>query len=141
MKIYFLLPGLLLAVTLFTACPKPGPVNPAFDLGKPFSLNQGQTKQTADDDLSITFDKVSADSRCPKDVVCIWAGRADCVFTVTKGGATETITLSTGDFSQGGSGQATFNGYTISLNSVDPQKTSTGEIPQKDYVATLTVSK
>lgn len=141
MKIYFLLPGLFTAAILFTACPKADSVPQKFDLGKPFTLNQGQTKQIAGEDFSIMFDKVSSDSRCPKDVVCIWAGRADCVFACAQGGASETVTLSTGDFSQGGSGQASFNGYTIVLNSLAPARTATGEVPQKDYTATLTVTK
>jgi hypothetical protein len=74
-------------------------------------------------------------------VQCIWAGRADCVFTITKGAATQTVTLSSGDLGQGGAGQATFNGFTITLNNIAPAKTTAGEIAEKDYIATLTVAQ
>lgn len=133
--------SLFISLLLFTACPKQGTQDPVFDLGKPFSIAQGQTMQTTDHALSIHFDKVSADSRCPQGVQCIWAGRADAVFTLKKGATSQTITLASGDFSQGGTGQATFSGYTITLNDIAPPKNATGEIAQKDYVATITVTQ
>jgi hypothetical protein len=131
--------SLLLAFTFLTGCPNPTPKNPTFYLGKPFNIAQGQTMQTADNALTIHFDEVSGDSRCPTGVQCIWAGRADCIFTLSKGSATQTITLSSGDFSQGGSAEAAFSGYTITLNDLSPPKPASGGIAQKDYVARVTV--
>ena len=141
MKQKFYLFSMLLIAALFSGCPDPAPKNPVFELGKAFSIMQGLTMQTADNDLNIYFDKVSGDSRCPENVECIWAGRADCLFTLTSNGDAESVTLSSGDFSQGGSGQASFKGYTITLKNIEPPKVANTEIEQKDYKATLTVTK
>src|SRR5690349_23098582 len=82
---------------LLTGCPKPGPKHETVQLGTAFTLAHDQTKQTSDGDLTIHFDKVSGDSRCPEGVQCIWAGRVDCIFTLTKGGASQVVNLSSGD--------------------------------------------
>lgn len=99
-KIYFF--SLLLIAAVFSGCPNQMPENPVFELGKAFNIAQGLTMQTADNALNIYFEKVSGDSRCPENVECIWAGRADCVFTLSSKDDSESVTLSSGDYSQGG---------------------------------------
>lgn len=47
-------------------------------LGKEFSLQIGQITQIDKGKLEIRFEKVLADSRCPKGVNCIWAGQVRC---------------------------------------------------------------
>lgn len=141
MRNLFLFSNLVVTLFLLNGCPAPAPKFPVFDLGKPFVIAQGATMQTADNALLIQFVNVTGDSRCPEGVQCIWAGRADCAFILTKGEVSESVTLSTGDFSQGGSGQATFNGYTITLNDVAPAARTGEPIKQEEYRATLTVTK
>jgi hypothetical protein len=55
-------------------------------LGKQFSLHIGQTASIASEGLKITFDDVTADSRCPKNVQCIWTGQVTCLLTMVKEG-------------------------------------------------------
>ncbi len=45
-------------------------------LGEEFELAVHQTAQITDENISITFQEVLEDSRCPVDVTCIWAGLA-----------------------------------------------------------------
>lgn len=41
-----------------------------------FELAVGETARLEDQDISIQFKAVTADSRCPSDVTCVWAGDA-----------------------------------------------------------------
>ncbi len=51
-------------------------------LGAEFSLQIGQSAQIAKEELEIRFEKVLADSRCPKGVTCIWAGEVRCLLKI-----------------------------------------------------------
>lgn len=52
-------------------------------------------------DVSIKFLEVVEDSRCPKDVNCIWAGRAIVKAEVTSNGKSEEKTLIFGEVKPG----------------------------------------
>lgn len=47
-------------------------------LDQEFTIPIDHTAIINQENLSIKFDKVTADSRCPKGAVCIWAGEARC---------------------------------------------------------------
>lgn len=66
------LAGLLLLASCGTSPAAPRSVR----LGEPFTLAPGQTAQVEGTGLSVTFEGVSADSRCPVDVTCVWEGDA-----------------------------------------------------------------
>ncbi len=40
-----------------------------------FDLRFGQTVTVASENLTVTFESVKQDSRCPSDVVCVWEGQ------------------------------------------------------------------
>ena len=131
-----------IASLLLLACPTPRECSIHFDLNKSFSLDHGATACAPDDKgLSIRFDSVSGDSRCPEGVQCIWAGRADAVLTLTHAGVSQKSTLSTGDFSQGGAGETTFSGFTVKLENVEPPAIQGQKIEQKDYKVRLVVTQ
>ncbi len=133
---------LIAALFLFTllACPNPRECNVHFDLNKSFSLDQASTACAHDDKgLSIRFDSIRGDSRCPEGVQCIWAGRADAVLTLSQGETSQTSILSTGDMSQGGAGETTFNGFKVKLENVEPPARQGQKIGQKDYKVRLVV--
>ena|SRR5690349_10300822 len=70
----------LTALSLTTACAATlVPGNPV-----EFELAVGETARLADQDVSIEFKAVTADSRCPSDVTCVWAG--DAALTLRLGG-------------------------------------------------------
>ncbi len=72
--------------------------------------------------MKVTFKGISEDSRCPKDVNCIWAGVAVAELEVM-GTATRPMTLSLASLDNKGRNyhqSADFNGYTITLTEVNP---------------------
>ena len=52
--------------------------------GAEFSLALGQTAALSGTGYRITFDRVTEDSRCPADVVCVWAGDAKIQLTIQR---------------------------------------------------------
>jgi hypothetical protein len=119
------------------------PVAPAakFRLERPFPLMAGQTGASVEEEgFTIKFEKVAADSRCPKDVECITAGKADVVLTLSKAGVSETTTL---PFTQtnGTSNVIDFNGHTVRVVGITPYKLKDKEIKPDGYTITLTVIK
>lgn len=45
-------------------------------LNQEFELSTGQSARVAGSDVVVTFEAVPADSRCPLDAQCVWAGNA-----------------------------------------------------------------
>lgn len=136
----------LIAVCVFLGCPTPKHCNISFNLNEPFTLDQGATACLIGGDFNLHFDQVSSDSRCPIGVQCVWAGRADVVLALatgveTQAVKTQSVTLASGDMSQGGAGETTFEGYTVRLENVAPPAQEGKKIEQKDYRVKLLVTK
>src|ERR1035437_4759143 len=71
----------------FTACPQASStVNESTSSDIVLSVGQ----KTKIGDTTITLNKITQDSRCPKDVQCIWAGVVTVNITLTD--ATHTVT-------------------------------------------------
>jgi hypothetical protein len=64
---------LLVALMICPACEK-------IEVGEPFNCKVG-TKYLIENQVVFTIDSIS-DYRCPKDVVCIWAGDVDLYFDI-----------------------------------------------------------
>ena len=47
-------------------------------LGQPFELRVGRSATVAGEGLTVSFEAVSSDSRCPTGVQCVWAPEAGC---------------------------------------------------------------
>ncbi|HEU0022967.1 MAG TPA: hypothetical protein VFR55_15045 [Dehalococcoidia bacterium] len=99
----------------------------------------GEKTPIAGTDLALTLIDVPEDSRCPRDVVCVWAGRATAVLGVELDGkdlGELSLTL------EGGAGSAleTIEGYTIKLLRLEPYPVSTGQILAEEYQATVSVT-
>ncbi len=62
-------------------------------LGEEFSLPIGQSVVITGEDLRIKFVEVSEDSRCAKDVTCIWAGRVIVVVEILTDGSPQQVML------------------------------------------------
>ena len=129
----------LLALLSSFGCTNPAPPPAKFKLDRPFPLMVGQTAASAEvQGLKIKFEKVAADSRCPKDVQCISAGAADVVLTLSKTGESETLTL---PFTQtnGTSNVTDFKGHTVRVVGITPYKLKDKVIKPDEYSITLTV--
>lgn len=89
-------------------------------------LKEGENKFLKEYEMNVTFKKISADSRCPVGVQCIWAGVATAEIEVM-GLATRPTTVSLSTLNDGQKGftkSRPFNGYQISLVSVTPEPTA-----------------
>lgn len=56
----------------------------AFD--QPFTLAPGDSVVVGAEHVRVAFDRVTADSRCPRDVQCIWAGEATVLARIAPNG-------------------------------------------------------
>lgn len=125
-------------VTAPARAPEAPALSHSVDLGEPFELGVGDTATVKGEGLIVIFNGVGEDSRCPIDVSCIWAGDAEVDVTISKSGyATLNTTLHTTLTPQ----SVSYNGYTVTLNDLDPDPVSTSTIDPGDYVATFTVTK
>jgi hypothetical protein len=110
----------------------PGNPSPS---GQTLSVRVGETAAVGTTGVTIAFDAVVSDSRCPLDVLCVWAGNGQLALTLTNGyGATTVDTLNTTVEPR----KTDFAGLEILLQGLAPYPT--GEpIDPGDYVATFRV--
>jgi hypothetical protein len=123
------------AVVIVTETPMPGA-----PLGLPLRLPGGQSV-LMETGLKITFEAVPEDSRCPKDVDCVWAGQAQVTLQVqAPGQSLATLTLITMP-DQTTPTPANYAGYNIELLDLAPYPQQLAEQPPlEQYLATLQVS-
>jgi hypothetical protein len=102
-----------------------------------FALRYGGTANLTDGSLSVRFDAVGEDSRCPTDVQCVWAGNGRISLAVQGAGASRNVSLNTTLDPH----SADVAGYRITLDSLAPAPVSTRTIEAKDYTAYLVISR
>ena len=86
-----LLLAVLMALLLVGSACRLGDIEAS--LGQEFSLAIGQKARITGENLEIRFKEVSEESRCARDVECIWAGRVVCLLEITQDGVLKEITL------------------------------------------------
>ena len=109
-------------------------------LATPFNLKQGQEVWLQGTSLRIKLVDVQ-DSRCPKNVTCVWAGNGAVKLDVSVSGRhKKTLTVNTSKL-PALPGDQTYFGYRISLVALNPYPgTSDGGKPVV-RVTTLTVTR
>lgn len=82
---------------LLVACSGRNPVDPPVTavLGEPVRVRLGQEVVMSSPAASIRFIAVPEDSRCPADVVCVWAGNARVSLRVMRDRVDTTVELNT----------------------------------------------
>lgn len=101
-----------------------------------FSLGVGQEARLGV--LRLMFTGVTEDSRCPSDVVCVWAGNAAVEIDVSLGmGPSVRYVLNTTVDPR----SADVGGYRITLLDLRPYPVSTSRIPPASYVATFRLQR
>jgi hypothetical protein len=109
-------------------------------LGESFSLRIGEAARIEDVDVTVTFQEVSGDSRCPKDVTCIQAGEAVVVLGMAStAGPSARLELAVPP--GGASPAATFESLQVVVLELEPQPESTKSIDASTYQATLRVTR
>ena len=109
-------------------------------LGREFKLNSGRQVTVKGTKLRIRFIAVENDSRCPRDVTCVWAGNAAVQLQLGTGKGSKTVTLNTSKSASFVS-EIEYHGYKVKLVDLSPYPRSDRKIAPGDYTATLLVSK
>lgn len=126
-------------VLVFSACTKVDTITAKPVLGSTVkaSVNYEIVFQEG---LKIEVTKIE-DSRCPKNVTCVWAGMAKVFFKLSDNGISKEATI---DF-ESKNNQTNFElgsqKYIIEVSDVLPYPENSGEISQKDYKVVLLVKK
>lgn len=97
-------------------------------------LRLGEERVVGESEVRVAFRAVLEDSRCPLDVVCVWAGNA--AIEIRLGGGTgreRTIVLNTGFEPRA----AESTGLLITLQSLSPTPRQGQSIRPEDYVVRL----
>lgn len=122
---------LLIAVLLsLTGCTS-SPPEPASADGT-HTVRYGATVTIAGKPVSFTD---ITESRCPKDVTCVWAG--DAAVRLEAGG--ESVVLHTN--ASAGPAEGKLAGLTITLVEVKPEPVTSSEPKKADYVVTIRTSE
>jgi len=105
-------------------------------LGQSFELRAGSSA-TVEGGLTIAFNGVKSDSRCPMDALCVWAGDAIVAVSLSQSGGDradrELHTASTGS-------EASYRAYSVKLVALAPYPRSDRPIRPQDYAATLAIT-
>jgi hypothetical protein len=105
-------------------------------LNTEFTLAPTQATRIDGTSLTVRFNAVSGDSRCPADALCIQGGSADVEITARSDGSTRDYELRTGDMRP-----VQHDGLTITLVQLAPYPFSSRTIQSGEYRATLKVSR
>ena len=106
--------------------------------GEEFTIKVGQQVAIKDTNLIIKFLRVGEDSRCPIDVVCVWAGNArlDVELRLSKKKKT-TVALNTTLLPREGQ----VKNFKVQLVRLSPGRRQDVPVPPTDYEATLVVAR
>lgn len=133
---------ILMAVIALCSCNKDdkqtaGPLD--FNLGDTVVVAMKEVKYNLTEDITIQFDSVVSDSRCPANADCIWEGNAEAQFIFTKNKSASKFILNThSSFTT----DTIISGYHIKLVQLDPYVLDINHLPkQSDYKATIIIKK
>src|SRR3954470_19153597 len=86
----------------------------AVDLGAPITLAPGETASVNGAGMKLRFVAVTEDSRCPRDLNCIWAGQVRAQFVIQQSRATLLVEILEGEST------VASGGYRVTLVQVEP---------------------
>ncbi len=110
------------------------------NLGEEFGLRFGQTAIITPPGLEVRFVDVVQDSRCPTNAVCVHAGRALILVSVTLNDVSLGLHELELDTNAGESTTKTIGNFLVRFVALDPQPLVDVKIDKADYTATLEVS-
>ena len=108
---------------------------PSVGLNENFELRPGSSAVISNA-FSVRFNRVTGDSRCPADAVCIQGGDAIVSITAIDDDALVDLELHTGSMAT-----VRYGSYTISLVQLQPYPFSSRTIQPDEYRATLKVTR
>ena len=132
--------GITLMVTSFS-CEKMDAFDTNLHINDTLKIKIGTTVWDNQHTSGLSFDSVVAESRCPADVVCVWAGYAAGKFTFRDATNEYTFTLSTINLNQPLLKRDTVvNGYKITLINILPYPDTRIKINPHERFALLRVT-
>jgi hypothetical protein len=127
--------ALAAAVALASACSS-SPTAPSIPLDRQFTVMPGERVRISGTGISLQFERVDGDSRCPADAICVLGGDAQVRLSVHDDGRAHHYALHTGN-----GAPVRHDGLTIALVELAPYPFSARPIGPADYRATLRVSR
>jgi hypothetical protein len=122
------------ALSVLVSCSS-SPTVPSVEPVREFVLQVGDAVEVSGTGLRVRFERVTSDSRCPADALCITAGDAVVAVTVARAGRpSEAFSLRTDR-----GNRAEIGDWGLSLTKLDPYPYSGRPIPAGDYKATFRV--
>jgi len=113
-----------------------GPTVPSVPQVQEFVLEVGESAVVSGTGLSVRFERVLSDSRCPADAICITAGEAVVAVSVGRNGhPVEDLSLRT----DGTGSRAVVGAWTLSLTKLDPYPFASRPAAPGDYKASFRV--
>lgn len=115
--------------------PKGGTLDPKNqpDSGN-ITLKVGQDKNLGN--FKVILESIASDSRCPEDVICIWAGEVTARVMLSYNGQSTRKEIKLNDTQQ-----VEFQGFYVSLTKVTPNTKSDRVIEQSDYSLTFHIER
>lgn len=111
--------------------PPPQPI----DLGADVTLAPGASATYRPAGIVVQFVSVVTDSRCPRDVTCMWAGEVKVLLSIQSNQKPPTR------HELLEAGHAISGDYRVTVVRVQPEPVSSGRIPPENYRATLQLQK
>ena len=106
--------------------------------GSPFELGVTETVEVDGTGWRITLVAITEDSRCPVDVVCVWAGQITAAFVAENTDGRFDLEITLGPLT---TAEAVVNGYRVTLLEVNPRPVSTIQISPQEYGVTVVVER
>jgi hypothetical protein len=111
-----------------------------FKMGAAFEIAANTALENCHHQITVTIQDIQ-DSRCPTDMVCIWAGMIVVEGQLQVGGQEYDLRLSNNRNASGFPEDFSMNEYTIKLIDVIPYPKSSGSQPVGGQSAILLISK
>lgn len=108
------------------------------DVNVAFRLSPGASVGLNDAQVTVGFVAVANDSRCPRDVQCMWEGDADVTVWLQVGEGTRREDVLRVNREPK---MLEVDGYRLLLQGLEPYPVSTESIAAEDYVALLEVQR
>jgi hypothetical protein len=104
-----------------------------------FSLAAGQVAELKGEQITLQFEGIQDDSRCPKGATCIWQGRVSSILQISDNGSSSKIALIEPGLSDQ-HGKNRYKQYEFTSH-VQPYPELGKKISSEDYRLFLTVTK
>ena len=128
--------SVVFCLLVVTACSAKSPASPS-PISRDVVLAPGQTAAVTEAGITLRFDGVSGDSRCPADAICIQGGDALVrIAVIPNRGGPQDYALHTGDMRP-----VTHDDLAIALVELSPYPFSARPIQPNDYRARLRVTR